>query len=286
MRRVLALAILCLMPTGLAGAQDLHGTLKKIKDSGTISLGFREGARPFSFAGPDGRPAGYSVDLCVRIAESVRQQVGLATLKTAWIPVTPATRIPSIVSGGIDLECGSSTITLGRQTQVDFSYLTFVDGGSLLAPGTASISTVADLARKRVAVIPGTTTEKALADALQKAWVTDAQIVPVKEHLEGLAAVEQGRAAAYASDRLVLVGLQQRAKEPARLRVSNQYFSYEPYALMLRRDDPDFRLAVNRALVKLYQSVDITQIYEVWFGRFSQASALVRAMYSLNSLPD
>jgi glutamate/aspartate transport system substrate-binding protein len=282
----LLLVALGLVAADAAHAQDLHGTLKKIKDSGAIALGFREGARPFSFAGPDGRPAGYSVDLCVRIAESVRQQVGLAALKTEWIPVTPATRIPSIVSGAIDLECGSSTITLGRQTQVDFSYLTFVDGGSLLASGAAGITTVADLARKRVAVIPGTTTEKALADALQKAWVTDAQIVPVKEHLEGLAAVEQGRAAAYASDRLVLVGLQQRAKDPSRLRVSGQYFSYEPYALMLRRDDPDFRLAVNRALVKLYQSVHITQVYEAWFGRFSQASALVRAMYSLNSLPD
>jgi ABC-type amino acid transport substrate-binding protein len=287
MRRAAALLVaLWLFPGGVAGAQDLHGTLKKIKDSGAIALGFREGARPFSFAGPDGKPAGYSVDLCLRITESVRQQVGIATLRTEWTPVTPATRIPSIVSGAIDIECGSSTITLGRQTQVDFSYLTFVDGGSLLAPGTANITTVADLARKRVAVIPGTTTEKALAEALQKAWITDAQIVPVKEHAEGLAAVEDGRAIAYASDRLVLVGLQQRAKDPSRLRVSSQYFSYEPYALMLRRDDPDFRLAVNRALVRLYQSVHITQIYEAWFGRFGQASALVRAMYSLNSLPE
>ncbi len=191
-----------------------------------------------------------------------------------------------MTSGAIDLECGSTTNTLGRQAMVDFSLLTFVDGGSLLVRLGTNVSTVADLANKRVAVIPGTTTEKALTEALQKSWVSTARIVRVQENAEGLAAVEEGRAEAFASDRTVLVGLLRAGQGPQQLRVSNQYFSYEPYALMLRRDDPDFRLAVNRALVRLYQSVHITQIYEKWFGRFSQASSLVRAMYSLNSLPE
>lgn len=286
MRRCLALLLLCLVPAGLASAQELQGTLKKIKDSGTMSLGFRESSRPFSFAGSDGRPAGYSIDLCLRIIEAVRQQLGLAHLKTQWFAVTPETRIPLVVNGTVDLECGSTTVTLGRQALVDFSLLTFVDGGSLLARLGTNISSPADLGGKRVAVVPRTTTEKALAEALQKNWITTAQIVSVKENAEGLAAVEQGRADTFASDHTVLVGLLEQAKDPKRLRVSGQYFSYEPYALMLRRDDPDFRLTVNRALVKLYQSVHITQIYEAWFGRFSQASALVRAMYSLNSIPD
>jgi len=286
MRRFLALLVLWLVPTGLAGAQELQGTLKKIKDRGTMSLGFRESSRPFSFAGPEGRPTGYSVDLCLRIVEAVREQLGLPSLKTQWFPVTPETRIPLVVNGTIDVECGSTTITLGRQALVDFSVLIFVDGGSLLARLGSNISSPADLGGKRVAVVPRTTTEKALAEALQKNWITTARIVSVRENAEGLAAVEQGRADAFASDHTVLVGLLEQAKDPKRLRVSGQYFSYEPYALMLRRDDPDFRLAVNRALVKLYQSVHIAQIYEMWFGRFSQASALVRAMYSLNSIPD
>jgi ABC-type amino acid transport substrate-binding protein len=284
--RFLVLLLLCLAPAGLADAQEPQGTLRKIKDSGTLNLGFRESSRPFSFAGSEGRPAGYSVDLCLRVVDSVREQLRLSNLKTQWFPVTPENRIQLIVNGTIDLECGSTTVTLGRQALVDFSLLTFVDGGSLLARLGSNISSPADLGGKRVAVVPHTTTEKALANALQKNWISTAQIVSVKENAAGLAAVEQGQADAFASDRTVLVGLLEQAKDPKRLRVSAQYFSYEPYALMLRRDDPDFRLTVNRALVKLYQSVHITQIYEAWFGRFSQASALIRAMYSLNSLPE
>jgi ABC-type amino acid transport substrate-binding protein len=285
-RRLLILIVLCLAPVSLADAQELRGTLKKIKDSDTITLGFRENARPFAFAGPDGKPAGYSVDLCLRVADAIREQLGVPTLKTPWVPVTAETRIPLVVGGTIDLECGSTTNTLGRQATVDFSSLTFVDGGSLLTRIGANVSSVSDLANKRVAVIPGTTTEKALTGALQKSWVSTARIVAVRDHAEGLAAVEGGRAEAFASDRTVLVGLLPQAKDPGRLRVSNLYFSYEPYALMLRRDDPDFRLTINRALAKLYQSVHISQIYEKWFGRFSQASALVQAVYTLGSLPD
>ena len=286
MRRLLILIVLCLAPAALGDAQELRGTLKKIKDSETIALGFRENARPFAFAGPDGKPAGYSVDLCLRVADAVREQLGLAAIRTPWVAVTADTRIALVVGGTVDLECGSTTNTLGRQATVDFSILTFVDGASLLTRIGSNVSAVADLANKRVAVIPGTTTEKALTAALQKSWVSTARIVPVRDHAEGLAAVEGGKAEAFASDRTVLVGLLQQAKDPGRLRVSNQYFSYEPYALMLRRDDPDFRLAVNRALARLYQSVLISQIYEKWFGRFSQASALVQAVYTLGSLPE
>lgn len=282
---VVALVALGLAP-GAPSAQELRGTLKKIKDSEAMPLGFRDNARPFAFVGPDGKPTGYSVDLCLRVVDALREQLGLAALKTPWVPVSAETRFSAVTSGTVDLECGSTTNTLGRQATVDFSILTFVDGGSLLGRIGSNVSAVADLAGKRVAVIPGTTTEKALAAALQKSWISTARVVPVKDHAEGLAAVEQGRAEAFASDRTLLVGLLSQAREPRRLRVSNQYFSYEPYALMLRRDDPDFRLAVNRALAKLYQSVHISQIYEKWFGRFSQASALVHAVYTLGSLPD
>ena len=286
LRRVLIVALLCLGVADVAGAQELRGTLKKIADSGTMLFGFRESARPFAFAGPDGKPAGYSVDLCLRVADAIREQLGLATIRTSWVPVTADSRFSALVSGAVDVECGSTTNTLGRQATVDFSSLTFVDGGSLLTRTGISVSSVADLANKRVAVIPGTTTETMLVGALQKSWVSTAKMVPVRDHAEGLAAVEGGRAEAFASDRSVLVELRQQSKSADKLRVSTQYFSYEPYALMLRRDDPDFRLAVNRALARLYQSVLITQIYEKYFGRFSQASSLVQAVYRLGALPD
>jgi ABC-type amino acid transport substrate-binding protein len=286
LRAILVALALSLAWISLADAQELRGTLKKIRESETITLGFRESARPFAFAGPGGQPSGYSVDLCLRVTEAIREQLGLAAIKTPWVPVTADTRIPLVVGGAIDLECGSTTHTLGRQALVDFSLLTFDDGGSLLTRVGANVSAVDDLANKRVAVIPGTTTEKALASALQKSWVSTARIVPVRDHAEGLAAVEGGRAEAFASDRTVLVGLLEQAKDQRQLRVSNRYFSYEPYALMLRRDDPDFRLAVDRALARLYQSALLPQIYEKWFGRFSQASSLLQAMYTLGSLPD
>jgi glutamate/aspartate transport system substrate-binding protein len=285
--RLLALLVALWLAGGAgAEAQELRGTLKKVREGGAIALGFRENARPFSFAVPGGAPAGYSIDLCQRVVDEVRAQLGLSTLSARWLPVTPETRIPLVVNGTVDLECGSTTNTLGRQATVDFSTLTFVDGASLLTRIGSNISSVAHLANRRVAVIPNTTTERALAAALEKSWISTAQIVPVREHAEGLAAVVEGRAEAFASDRAVLVGLLRQARDPGQLRVSNQYFSYEPYALMLRRDDPDFRLAVNRALARVYQSVLISQIYEKWFGRFSQASTLVQSLYTLGSLPD
>src|SRR5262245_11591092 len=130
--RVLALVALTLWLPVVAGPQDLQGTLKKIKDSGTMTIGYREQSVPFSFKGPDGKPSGYSVDLCQRIAAGVQQQLKLPKLDIKWVPVTPENRISSVVNGTIDLECGSTTNSLSRQEQVDFSHMTFVDGGSLL----------------------------------------------------------------------------------------------------------------------------------------------------------
>src|SRR5262245_37640263 len=183
--RVLALVALTLWLPVVAGAQDLQGTLKKIKDSGTMTIGYREQSVPFSFKGPDGKPSGYSVDLCQRIAAGVQQQLKLPKLDIKWVPVTPENRIPSVVNGTIDLECGSTTNSLSRQEQVDFSHMTFVDGGSLLVKASQKLAAFQDLSGKKIGVAPGTTTEAAVRNALQKAFVT-AQIVPVKDHGEGL----------------------------------------------------------------------------------------------------
>src|SRR5262245_45468619 len=185
--RICSVIALALWLPVVAGAQELQGTLKKIKDSGTMTIGYRKQSVPFSFKGPDGKPAGYSVDLCQRIATGVQQQLKLPKLDVKWVAVTPENRIPSVVNGTVDLECGSTTNTLSRQEQVDFSHMTFVDGGSLLVKASDKMVAFQDLAGKKIAVIPGTTTETALRAALQKAFVT-AQVVPVKEHREGLTA--------------------------------------------------------------------------------------------------
>jgi len=285
MKRSLALLFLAvILPSPVLG-QELQGTLKKIKETNTIVIGYPAASRPFSFLGDDGKPAGYSIDLCMRIVAGVQQQLGLRDLQVKWIPVTVETRIPLLVKGTIDIECGSTTNTLSRQEQVDFSQLTFVDAGNLLVKVGSGIRGIGDLGNKRVAVIPGTTTEKILTESLRRRYV-NADLIKVEDHGDGLATLEKGTADAYASDEVLLVGLALTAKDPTTLRLAEQHFSYEPYGLMLRRGDAAFRLSVNRVLSRLYRSEQIVEIFGKWFGRLGKPSGLLQAMYVLNGLPD
>lgn len=273
----LALTLILAVP---ALAQELQGTLRKIKDSGTITIGYREQSVPFSFLDRDGKPAGYTIELCTRVVTGVQQQLGLPKLDIKWVAVTPETRIPAIVQGTIDLECGSTTNTLSRQEQVDFSHMTFVDGSTLLVKKGSGVTGLGDVGGKLIAVIPGTTTEKVVRDALQKAFLS-AQIVTVKEHREGLAALESGAVDAYASDRVILLGLAVTSKDPQQFAIGEQPLSYEPYGLMVRRGDAPFRLAVNRVLSQVYRSGDSR-----WTGKLGPPGPLLLLMYGLHALPE
>jgi glutamate/aspartate transport system substrate-binding protein len=277
--------LMILVLAGPATAAELEGTLKKIKSSNTITLGYRDSSRPFSFVGDDGKPAGYSVDLCSRIAASVGKELALPGLQVKWVKVTVADRMQAVANGTIDLECGSTTASLSRQEQVDFSLMTFIDGGSLLVTDASHIRGISTLGGNRVAIIPGTTTEKSLTEALKKHGVT-ATLVLVKDHAAGVAALDSGAADAYASDRVILIGVGRTSKDPAKLSLVDEFFSYEPYGLMLRRGDAAFRLSVNRALAALYRSGEIIPIFEKWFGSMSTAGPLIGAMYAINGLPE
>lgn len=285
MMRQLTLVLTALLLAGPALAADLEGTLKKIKNTNTITFGHLEAARPFSFVGDDGKPAGYSVDLCTHVAAGVSKQLALPSLQIRWVKVTPANRLQSVTNGMIDLDCGTTTTSLSRQEQVDFTVMTFIDGGSLLVTRASGVVGIATLADKRVAVIPGTTTEKSLAAALNDLGVR-VTIVAVKDHGAGVAALDSGAADAYASDRVILIGVGRTSKDPAKLSLTTEYFSYEPYGLMLRRNDADFRLAVNRALAGLYRSKAIAPLFEKWFGSMTTAGPLIAAMYLMNGLPE
>ena len=285
MKILFSVLLTALVLGGPVLGQDLDGTLKKIKTSGTFTIGYREAAPPFSFPGPDKRPVGYSIDICMHVAGAIQQQLGMADLKLNWVPVTAENRIDMVAQGKVDIECGTTTITLSRQERVDFSLMTFIDGAGLLTTAGANLRGIADLTDKRIAVIPSTTTEKALNDFLKKEFIT-VKVVPVKDHLEGLAAVEKGLADAFASDRGTLVGIAITSKDPKRFALANVVFSYEPYGLMLRRNDAAFRLAVNRALAGLYRSGGFIPIYERWFGMFGKPSEAIQAMYILNGLPE
>ena len=269
---------------GPALGQDVDGTLKKIKASSTLTLGHLESAPPFSFPGPDRRPVGYSIDLCTHIASSIQKQLGIS-LKLNWVPVTTDNRLDMVASGKVDIECGTTTASLSRQERVDFSIMTFVDGGGMLTKADLKLRATGDLADKRIAIIPGTTTEKALEKFLKEEFVS-VKYVQVKNHVEGLAALEKGSADAFASDRGILIGLAVTSKDPKLFALPGILFSYEPYGFMLRRNDAAFRLAVNRALAELYRSGGIAPIYERWFGGFGKPSPAIAAMYMLNALPE
>jgi ABC-type amino acid transport substrate-binding protein len=285
MRRFLVLlaAVAAAVPAGAASAAS--PTLDRIRDKGAITFAYRENAAPFSSRDRDGRVRGYSVDLCLRVATAVQSQLKLAELKVEWLPVDASTRLPAVADGRVDAECGTTTITLTRMQSVDFSLPIFVDGGSVLVDAKSKIRKLADLKGRKVAVIAGTTTEQALSRALTAAGAP-AILVPVKDGAEGMAQLTQRKVEGYAGDRVVLAGLRLRARFPETFEFVAGDFSYEPYAIVLPRNDHDFRLAVNRALAGLYRSGDIDTIYQRWLGNLGTPGPLLHSMFYLNTLPE
>lgn len=284
-RRTRSRRFLALLGFLLAGAWAQAGTLDKIRNSGTIAMGYREASIPFSYVGDNRQPAGYSVELCQRVAESVKRQLGLAELQIRWVQVVPENRMEKLVSGEIDLECGSTTHTLARQEQVEFSLLTFADGGSLMMKRGSRVNGLADMGGKKIGIVPGTTTERALQNALSRLNV-QAKMVKLRDHADGVAALMKGKVHAYASDRVILFGLVLGSGNQKHLRLTEELFSYEPYALMMRKDDPAFRMAVNRELARLYRSEEIYAIYDRWLGVLGTPGPLLKSLYFLNGLPE
>ena len=262
------------------------GTLEKIKATKTIALGYRDSSVPFSYAGPTKEPMGYSVDLCRRVVDDLRRELALPDLQPRWVPVGVETRMRALVDGTIDLECGSTTNTLSRQERVDFSLTTFITGASLLALAGSGVGD--QLGAIRIAVIPGTTTEQVVKQAMATMGATaaDARLIAVRDHADGLSAVVDRRAEVYATDRAILMGLVTSSSNPRQFALLDRYLSYEPYALMLRRGDPEFRLAVNRTLARLYRSGQVLDIYRRWFGQWGDPSPLTLGMYAVEGLPE
>jgi len=285
MRILSAVAVTALLLTTPVRAADLAGTLKTIKDTGVIKLGYLPQSIPFSFVDADGKPLGYSPDLCLRAATGIQEQLGLQKLDVQWVPVTLETRFDAVKTGAIDLECGITTNTLSRQKEVDFSIMTWVDGGNFLVRDNSPYKTLSDLAGKKIAVIPNTTTVGALKLALEKSFIS-AEIVLVHSHLEGLEGLNKGTVDAYASDQTVLIGLAVAVSKSLKVRLGDKQLSYEPYGLMLRKNDQDFRQAVNTVLARLYRSGQIVQIYDRWFGKLGKPGEFLTIMYLLNALPE
>jgi ABC-type amino acid transport substrate-binding protein len=262
----------------------LAATLERIKGSGTLTIGYREDAAPYSYKDALGEPAGYSVELCRAVAAHLKQDLGLAEIAVQYVPVTAADRFAAVQEGRIDLLCGATTATLSRRALVDFSLPTFVDGASVLyrSDGPATFEA---LAGQKVGVHGATTTEQALRHTLQRLSL-DAEVVTVDSHDEGLRRLEAGEIAAYFADRAILTFLAARSGSPEQLRLSDRYFTHEPYALALPRGDSDFRLAVDRALSRIYRSGAIGQIFTSAFGTGADPSELLQALFVISPLPE
>ena len=247
-------------------AQDLTGTLKKIKDTGTITLGHRESSVPFSYYDDKQQVIGYAMDLCNRIVEAVKRDLKLAKLDVKLNPVTSATRIPLMANGTVDLECGSTTNNLDRQKQVAFTITHFVTANRFVSKVASKFKTVDDLKGKTVVSTSGTTNIKQITE-INAAKNLGMNILTAKDHAEAFLMVETDRAAAFVMDDILLYSLVATSKSPKDYVISANALSVEPYGIMLRRDDTAFKKVVDAAMIAIYKSGQINAIYDKWFQK-------------------
>jgi len=240
-------------------------TLRRIRDTGTLLIGVRETSVPFSFLDAQKQPQGYSVDLCLRVADAIKSELKLPRLDMRFVPVSSSSRIPALIEGKIDLECGSTTNTRDRQKQVAFAYTTFVAGIKMLARKSANVNSVEDLRGKNVVVTKGTTSEK-IIKTMNDERLLKINLIVSNDHGDSFKAVEDGNAIAFPMDDVLLYGLISKSRKPDDFAVVGRYLSVEPYAIMLRKDEPQFEKVVNRALIDLFQSGEIRRIYAKWFN--------------------
>lgn len=259
----LAAATLTALP---AAAQELTGTLKKIRDQGSITIGHRDASIPFAYYDDKQQPVGYSLDLCARIVDAIRAELKMPKLEVKYQVVTSANRIPLMANGTIDLECGSTTNNLERQKQVAFSITTFVTANRFVAKKASNVKTLADLRGKPVVSTAGTTNIRQITE-MNGQRNLGMNIVTANGHPEAFLMVDTGRAVAFFMDDILLYGLVATHRAPGDFVISDEAYSVEPYGLMVRRDDPAFKKVVDNTIIQLFKSGEINKIYEKWFMR-------------------
>src|SRR5262245_21985750 len=272
--------------TSPAAAQELYGTLKKIKESGVIGIGHNSDSPPFSAIGKDGKPEGYSIDLCLKIVEGVKQELKVDKLEVKYVPLIATTRIPLLLNGTIDMVCATTTNNLTRQRQVDFLATMFVTGNRVLTTKASGIKEVEDLKGKRVTVNQGTSNEQ-IIKALDKKLNLGISFLDTKDQPQGWLALETGRSDAHVTDEVVALGLIAKSREPDKYAVVGRLLSYDPYAIVVRRDDSAFRLVGNRVLADLFRSGEIDAIYSKWMSTINlPMSPMLKTIFDSQALPE
>jgi glutamate/aspartate transport system substrate-binding protein len=262
---LIGLALAAALSAGPAHAEELTGTLKKIKETGAITIGFRESSIPFSYLDDNQKPIGFAIDICLKIVEAVKKELKLDNLRTEFNPVTSSTRIPLLANGTIDLECGSTTNNADRLKQVAFTNTHFLTATRYVSKKSSKLSSIDDLKGKTVASTAGTTNIKQLTEA-NAARSLGINIVPAKEHAESFLMVETDRAVAAVLDDVLLASFVAGSKDPDGYVISTDAFSKpEPYGIMLRKDDPAFKKVADDATAALYTSSEGLKLYDKWF---------------------
>ena len=262
MKKLLPVIAVALATVFAAGAQAQ--TLDKIKKDGAITIGHRDASIPFSYFDDKQQPVGYSMDICMKIADAVKAELKMPNLKVNLNPVTSATRIPLMANGTIDLECGSTTNNLDRQKQVSFAPTTFVTANRLVSKKSANITKLDDMKGKALVSTSGTTNIKQVTE-LNGSRNLGMNIAAAKDHAEAFLMVETGRAVAFAMDDILLYSLVASSKAPADYVITNEALSVEPYGIMMRKDDPAFKNVVDAAVMNLMKSGELEKIYTKWF---------------------
>ena len=285
--KVLILLLLTLGLAGTASSQALDGTLKRIADTGEFRIGYVPDAPPMSFLDADGNPTGFSIALCRGIANAAKEAAGIDEITISYVPlIAPEDRLRAVEDGTVDIECASSTVTLSRRARVDFSLMTFITGAAVLSKRSAPINSIADLSGKTVAVIKGTTTDTELRNFIvnNEMKIT---LRMIETHDAGMDLLDAGKVDGYASDRAMLVGQVFRSADRSRYAISRDVFSFEPYAMMLRRGDSEFRLVVDRALANIYRGARIRRLYQDWFGRYGEPmTPILEALYEFQAVSE
>jgi glutamate/aspartate transport system substrate-binding protein len=285
MRFVLAVLVFTMWIAPPLAAQQFEGTLQQIMKSGEIRIGFREAEPPMSFLAEDGTPAGYTIDICMQIVAALDSKIG-TRLKIKYVPVTAENRFSTLTDGKIDILCGSTTKTLARREFVDFTQLTFVTGAALMTLKSSDLPDLPSLNRKKIGVVQNTTTIEVLYSLLDQAKI-NARVVRVASAKDGLDKLRSGEIDAFSADQVVLIGLAITAEDADNFAISSGVFSFEPFALAVRRNDSDFRLVADRVISHLYRSEQIMPIYNKWMGKFSkERPAVFDALFLLNATPE
>lgn len=262
---ILSIAVAAALGLSRAHGEELTGTLKTIKETGTITLGFRDSSIPFSYLDDNQKPVGFAMDICYKIVDAIKKELKLDKLEVKLAPVTSSNRIPLLANGTIDLECGSTTNNAEREKQVAFTNTHFLTASRFVSKKANKLNMIDDLKGKSVVSTAGTTNIKQLTEA-NAARNLGANIIPAQDHAEAFLMVETDRAAAFVMDDILLASLVAGSKDPSAYVISKDAFSKpEPYGIMLRKDDPAFKKLVDAATAALYTSGEGQKLYDKWF---------------------